>query len=298
MSIVVHGMHGMGDNVHQRAIIRELLKQDSDVWIETPWPCLYRDLPIKCIGKSSRLRTQAKNAAREQEQYETDAPAAARHLNVWYPPQTVREQGSVLGAMSYGCDVPVGDFRMEVPGEWASKAFHQVLIHVDDDRPIAVVRPLVDRTEWTGCKARNPDHVAYREIFEAIREQFFVVSIADLVPGVEWLELELDADLRFHAGELDAETVAGLMASAHLVYASPGFAIPLAQCVGTPSVCVFGGYENGSSFSAGAKLTPHLAIEPIRPCQCFAHGHDCDKRIDIAAAVGKIKAFANEAIHV
>jgi len=65
----------------------------------------------------------------------------------------------------------------------------------------------------------------------------------------------------------------------------------VAQAVETPSVCVFGGYENGTSFSSGARYARHLAIEPITPCQCFKHDHACQKQVDMPLAVARLQAF-------
>ncbi len=97
-----------------------------------------------------------------------------------------------------------------------------------------VYRPLVERTEWNGCAARNPDHSAYAALFASIRDQFHVVSIADLVPNVEWISgARVEADQKFHAGELEFEALAGLFSIASLVFCSPGFAVILAQTVGT-----------------------------------------------------------------
>ena len=64
-----------------------------------------------------------------------------------------------------------------------------------------VLRPLVERTEWRGCAARNPDPVAYAALYNSIRDRFFVVSLADLVPGVEEMVTDLDADICLHKGE-------------------------------------------------------------------------------------------------
>jgi ADP-heptose:LPS heptosyltransferase len=103
----------------------------------------------------------------------------------------------------------------------------------------------------------------------------------------------VDVDVALHKGELDFEVLAALAHRASLCFASPGFLIPLAQATGCPSICVFGGYENGQSFSLGARLTRHLAIEPVNPCQCFRHNHDCNKNIDLASAARKIEKFIN-----
>jgi ADP-heptose:LPS heptosyltransferase len=209
----------------------------------------------------------------------------------------VREAGSVLRAMLHtsGFFEASTDFRMPVRADWAASA-DAFVEECGVDRPILFYRPLLERSEWSGCSARNPDFDAYAALFDSIRERFYVVSVADFVPDVEWpVGPHARVDRECHAGELPIETVIGLIARSAMVFASPGFATIVAQSVGTPSVCVFGGYEDGRSFSAGANWAPHLAIEPINPCACWTHGHPCDKRIDLAQAVDKLGAFANAA---
>lgn len=303
--IHVLGMHGMGDCIHARAIIRQLLIRHTRVWLETPWPCLYHDFVadgrLVIIGKTSALRTQKKNALRESSVYSSKRPpTGAKKLRIWYPPNVVREQGSVLGAMLHSANVDKSafDFTLPVHPKWQERAddlLFQLRVRHSNAKPLLIYRPLVERTEWSGCAARNPDHVAYRDLLAAVSSKYFTISVADLVPNVEWLaSAPLPADVQFHAGELDIEILAGLVKRAALTYASPGFMVPLSQALRVPSVCIFGGYENATSFSLGAKLSPHLPIEPINPCICFSHTHACDKRIDVPAAVQAITTFAKE----
>lgn len=290
--VYVQGMHGLGDCIHERAIVRELLKQGRTVWLETPWPCVFYDLPVMLVEKATSLRTQKKNAQRERRAYTRQRPPASRDiLKVSYPPQMVRDAGSVLGAMSAVCRVPVGDFRLPIPASWRAKA-DALIAQWKPTKPLMIFRPLGDRTEWSGCPARNPDHDHYADLYEAIRDQFFVVAVADWEEGKEWpVGRSYDADVKLLAGELDFETLAALTDMAGLVMTSPGFAAVLAQAVGTPVAVVFGGYENGQSFRGGAAFAPYLPIEPVKPCQCFQHRHDCDKRINMKAATAGLLAF-------
>ncbi len=294
-ALFVEGMHGLGDNLHQRSVIRQLMEK-YEVWLETPWPCLYHDMPgLRLVSRGSRLRTQAKNAARESDRFTSEQPpAGARRLVVSYPPESVRRHGSVLAAMSAQCGVPVGDFRLPVPESWLARA-DSLIEQWNPDKPILIYRPLVERKEWGGCRNRNPMVSAYAELFQRIRDRFFVVSVADLAPGREWMvSRPVDADVTFHAGELDIEILAALTARAAMVYTAPGFALVLAQAVGTPVVGVFGGYEKSSSFSAGAAYTPTLRIDTIKPCDCFSHSHRCEKRIDMPSATRRLLEFVHE----
>ncbi len=142
-------------------------------------------------------------------------------------------------------------------------------------------RPLVERKEWAGCKSRNPDSDSYKKLFDSIRHDYFVVSVADLVVSREWLApgARVDADIEYHSGELDFETTAALMKRSALAFTSPGFATVLALAVDTPVVTVFGGYENSKSFF-GDK---YLGIDPINR-----------KEIDMLKATERLKRFINE----
>lgn len=296
--IYIQGMSGLGDNIHQRSIVRHYLAQGREVWLETPWPCVYHDLDVKMVPTGTRLRTQVKNSQRERAKYARSRPAGAvDRARVSYPPQMVRDHGSVLAAMSAQVGVAVGDFRLPIPAAWRKKA-DDVLKRIGAHsvgKPLLMTRPLVERTEWGGCSARNPDAAAYSELLNSIREDFFTISVADLVPGKEWITgCDRDYDAAFHAGELDFETLAALTEMAALVFASPGFAVVLGQAVGTPTVVVHGGYEDGTSFTAGAQLSPTLIVTPVNPCNCFRHDHGCDKRINLKRALSALTEFVGE----
>lgn len=296
--LLVRGMHGLGDNIRQRALLRQLMTR-HDVWLESSWVSIYHDLiadGLRVVRKETKLRTQGKNAAREAAAFAGQSvPGVARRVNVWYPPQRVRATGSVLAAMceSSGCDVRTADFRLPVPTVWRD-AIAARLASYRIDKPIMLYRPLVDRpSDWTGCNARNPDYATYAELYRSVRDRFCVVSVADLVAGKEWMVGEdVGADITFHAGELSFEELAALTEMSALVFCSPGFAAVLAQAVGTPVACIFGGYEKSSFFFAGAKSAPVLGVDPIHACDCFKHDHACNKTIDLTLARPRLAAFA------
>lgn len=295
--LLLQGMHGLGDNLHQRGIIRQLMDR-YDVTLESSWVAPYHDLikgGLRVIHKPTSLRTQAKNAEREAGKFQRGRPAGARSRKVWYSPQEVRDNRGVLAAMCRNCDVSyeAADFRLPVPAKWVDAARELV----PTDRPILVYRPLVERTEWNGCAARNPDHEAYAALFDSIRDDFHVVSIADLVPEKEWIVgHRADADQEFHAGELPFETLAGLFSISAMSFAAPGFAVILSQAVETPVCAVFGSYEASYSFSGGARWCPYLGIDPINPCDDFRHDNSKDKTIDVEVAKFRLTVFAREAI--
>jgi len=292
LTLIIHGLHGLGDNLRMRSIVKQLMLF-HDVWLETPWPCLFHDMDIKFLAKSSKLRTQAKNAKRESVKFTKEqAPSKSRQIAVNYPPASVRQHGNVLAAMSAQAGVSIENFDLPIPDEWDLRA-KELIDSWNVTKPILIYRPLIERTEWSGCSARNPDKSSYSELFESIRDKFFIVSVADLVDDVEWMVSDpINADVTYHKGELDIEILAALVNRSAAVYSSPGFAAVLAQSVGTPSVVIFGGYENSQTFSHNGY--PYLGIDTIKPCDCFSHHHSCVKEINIPVAKDRLMEFVNE----
>lgn len=302
-------MHGLGDNLHQRAIIRELLKRDFRVKLETSWPCVYADLvagdALQFVRKPVALRTQLKNAEREKDKFIPGVSPhhVARSIRIAYNRSTVAAMPSqtILEAMYLAAGMPEAfanaDYRLSVPREWTETTPHCF----DTGKPIMIYRPLVYRPEWRGSGLRNADPGAYAELVGTIRDSFYVVSIADLEPNREWIVgPELVADATFHHGELSFEQLAAIFAKASLVVTSGGFPAILGQVVSTPTVSILGGYEPAGWVSAGAKFTPYLGIDPITPCTCATSGctRPCSKAIDLPRAREALAGFISAQIGV
>ena len=286
-NIMVQGMHGMGDTIHERAIVKQHIERGDNVFIETSWPQIFHDLDVKCVTKATDLRTQAKNAKRAPGYYAGRILTIDQYIRIHYDGR----EGSVLASMmkNAGTDPTRADFSMPVPKTWQHG--------IKTDKPILIYRPLIQRTEWAGNVNRNPDLDAYWILFNHLRKQrdYYVVSIADLVPDVEWMVSHpVDADLELHKGELTFEQLASLFSEAELVYTAAGFPVILAKAVGTPVVTVFGGYEDSRSFELGD--SPWLPIDVIKPCRCFSVRHKCVKDIELYPAMERIEEFAHASI--
>jgi len=297
--LVVTGHFGIGDALHQRALMRELMKQ-NDVWLRTCHYYLYHDLierGLKLIMRPTSLHAQAKTIAREQHLFTFPPPPRnARQFNIGYPKVLVDQHGSILEAMfsCAGLKMPQKpDFSLPIKPEWSNIVRDKYLSTWNTNgRPLMVHRPVVLRTEWNG-RTRNPDPQHYHDLYNSIRQQFFVVSIADLAPGREWIEgPEQEADVKLHKGELDFPEMAALFSAANLIFCNAGFAPVLAQSVGTPVIVVYGGRESyRTTQRVGAHLAPTLPIDTINPCDCHSAHHACNKRINMDAALPKVKEF-------
>ena len=181
-SLLVRGMHGLGDNVHQRAIIRALLKRDYQIALETSWPCVYHDLPIRFIRRPVALRTQLKNAIREIDKFSAAVPAhhGGRSIHISYNRGTISglPSGTVLEAMfaSAGIqpDYAEADYSLPIPVSWVTDAY-AFSSKWTGTKPVMIYRPLVARPEFRGSGIRNANPDQYAELITMVRDSFFVV---------------------------------------------------------------------------------------------------------------------------
>lgn len=303
--LVIIGMNGLGDNIHQRGPLRELMKE-HEVWLETSHYLLYHDMideGLKVVFKPTSLHAQKRTIERERQLFARTVrpqPSAPR-VKLWYLKPAIDKYGTILQAMYGNLSLPHAetdkfDFSLPIKPEWTAAA-QALIAKWRPTKPLMVYRPVVYRPEWRAGEMRNPDTRAYTELFKAIRDRFFVVSIADLVQGVEWIVgEEADADVKLHAGELDFTTMAALFKEADIGFFNAGFGPVLAQAVGTPSIVIYGGRESYNSTDiAGAHLAPTLGINPIHRCDCHSDGCQkrCDKKVDLADAIARAVSFVD-----
>ena len=300
----VQGMGGLGDCLHQRAVLRQLMQRHT-VTLMTPWPAMYHDLIAEgliVVRRSIALRTQMKNERRESEAVKF----ASRHpltrntgMRIATPGQQVLQTQSktILEVMCNvtGTNYAEADYRLPVPDVW-----HRALGEVfptRPEKPIMFYRPLIARPEWRGGMARNADPAAYDDLYRSIRDKFFVVSVADLGDGAEWIVgPDAKPDLSFHRGELVFEALAALAKRSALVFTSSGFPAILGPAVGTPTISIVGGYEDYRCHDSGAKFAPYLAIGPRVGCSCWTSAcrKVCDKSIDLIDAKDKLSNFLSQ----
>lgn len=299
-SLLIHGMHGLGDCIHQRAIIRALLKRGNRIALETSWPCVYYDLAgedLKFIRKPVALRTQLKNAEREADKFVPGPPPhhGGNSVHISYNRASVANRSShtILEAMFAAAGI-LGDYA-EADYRLPPRPFPDQWIPVfETTKPIMIYRPLVVRPEWRGSGIRNANPDQYAELVAMVRDSFYVVSVADLEPNREWIVgPQLVPDTAYHHGELSFESLADLFRAAALVFTSSGFPAILGPAVETPTISIQGGFEPASWHNDGARFAPYLGINPINPCICAtsACSKPCLKALDMPAARAAVTEF-------
>lgn len=265
-------MKGLGDNIYQRAYIKKL--SNHIVYLDTPWPQLYDDLPfVNFVRSNTTLRTQAKNVLRSPYIKYTNWPTGHRHKPVSYP------TGQILTGMTYVFGTRPSTF--DLPAFVSPR----VPLKSNGNGKYVIVRPVTIRKEWI-ADARNPDPEYVNYCAKKMGEMgYTVISIADLIPGVEWLVgPEPYADVKFHKGELTVTDMLGLTKNASAVIGGIGWIVPACVACNVPAFIICGGqggYNAPSNITDGTMhdLSKMDFAVPDNFCMCKQASHNCDKRI-------------------
>ena len=275
-NLVVRGLRGLGDNINQRAFLKEL---DFPFYLDTPWPELYSDFSnIQFLKCSTPLRTQNKNLARQPETLFVEPPKQDMvELQVQYGSRDL-QKGSVYQKLS------------QIFGGVRPKSFDLPRFswpqQVERCPKVAVIRPATIRKEWAAV-SRNPLPEYLAEVSEQlIYAGWWVVSVADLEDNQEWiLEPVPFANQKFHQGELGIKDLLGLCQGATALCGGHGWLTHLALVEKKPMLCVMGGFlgDNEPSKMADPAFMDVSSVTfliPDHPCMCTTMTHvACDKRI-------------------
>lgn len=167
-------MRGLGDGIFQRPFVRAEAKR-REVFIETPWPQLYADLPnVFPVRAATTLRTQAKNARAQPESIWQEAPRHADQMTFRYGTAELRRH-SIIQTMERQLPLQGERFVFDLP---PSPILLSGALYV-------VVRPVTVRKEWQNT-ARNPEPNSVYKAAQWAREAGYrVVLVADLADGQE-----------------------------------------------------------------------------------------------------------------
>jgi hypothetical protein len=270
--LVVQGMKGLGDGIFQRPFIRAESER-RPVYLETPWPQLYSDLPnVFPVKVGTTLRTQAKNAAAQPVEVWHEAPSRADRVAMGYGTRELA-RGSIFDALSAKLPLHGSPFVFDLPPG-----------HVGTmgGNPYVVVRPVTVRREWHN-PARNPDPSAVFKVAQWCQDAgFMVVLVADLKEGHEHAVGALPPhDVAYLGGELDVVELMALVRGAAAVIGGVGWIVPMAIAAGTPLFVVQGGQlgHNGPDKITDRRmnLTRVGWARPRYPCRCERMNHNCRK---------------------
>jgi hypothetical protein len=272
-NVHVIGMQGLGDNIYQRAFIKQLTRQ-AIVTLETAWPELYADLPIGFVNPNTRLRTQAKNARQAKVRWLPRPPRPAYTIRNSYV-KAFQEKRSIINGMEDSFGLRLNPVDFDLPALPSSP--------VQTDKPIAFVRPVTLRREWLNL-ARNPLPEYIAALVEALRPTHHIAVVADIMPPEETALGPLPrGHSNFIRGELSAMNMLALLSVSDIIIGGVGFIVPASLALKRDCFVVLGG--NGGHASPQLILDPRLDCSriafatPKDFCPCTNMRHECRKAI-------------------
>lgn len=266
---------GLGDACYSRPFIRGIATQ-RDVFLETPWPEFYDDLPVRFVRGQRQLRTQMRNLARQRERQ-------------WHTPPA----GAETVALGYGA--------LELPTSNVAAIMERKLPPLDCNpvwdlpdmgkspfdtggAPMAIIRPVMRRTEWDN-EARNPLPEYVNQIAGDLKQRgYAVIVICDEKHGSEWIDGPVPPhNLALTRGELSIRQLMATVRDAAVVVGGVGWIVPAAIALQTPTFVVLGG--NLGMNAPERLLDPRMHTKrigfaiPEAPCNCIDMRHRCAKHI-------------------
>ena len=286
------GMHGIGDNIIQRCFIRQLTRRGHEVWLKTPVPEIYQDIGnLHFVKADSRLRTQKKNETQSTINFEY-SPADIPCQRIFYG-DTDLKQGCIFTTMERQFGIPPAG--LDLPDYILPD------IGLPPDKPLAVVRPTTERTEWHNA-SRGPlnEYVDSVARMLAVRG-WHLVSVADTEPGLEWIPgAEPFAHQKLHHGELSLPQMLALAQRAGIVVTGVGVVMLAALAYRRPVICLQGGCGGSNHHSkvtdqSCMDLSRAAFIYPDNYCRCQLMKHNCNKHISrlsdrIIPFIGRVTA--------
>lgn len=267
-------LKGFGDNLFCRSCIKELIKT-KEIYLETPLPDLYRDLPVKFIQTDPEYRTQSKVKPSDKISF-TTFPPNIRKLELMYDFNL--QTSTVMSMLLKQCDLPL-DTKLTWDLPDFSDELNALNLNIPVDKKLAIIRPATVRAEWKVITRQpNPQYLNWCS-HALVDYGYHVISVADLEPDKEWLHMGLDvhSHQKFYAGEIPMYALLELMKKAEIVVGGSGFIVPAAISAQTNLFLVSGGRF---LYDAPQKIIPldadrekiGLAI-PANPCRCSVDQH-------------------------
>jgi hypothetical protein len=270
------GMHGIGDNITQRCFIKALVAKGHEVWLKTPLPEIFADLPnVHFVRANSTLRTQKISEEKSHFIFEKEPPGVPRK-RIFYGNGHLKN-GSVFSAMAeqFGVQPAQLDLPSYLPAD----------LHTPAGKPVALIRPTTERSEWLNS-SRGPLNQHIDDISRALALRgFHVISVASIQEGEEWIaDGEPFAHRKLHHGELSIWEMLALVERASIVVTGPCVIMHAALAYQRPMICVAGGNGGNNHHTRVTDprcmdLSRSLFIYPDNYCRCQEMTHDCDKYI-------------------
>lgn len=296
--VLLRSRHGLGDAFYMRPAVRRAAAREREVFVETPWPQLFSDIPgaVPVRPESADFRGPLLNMKRTSPNlWSIRTPVDPVVKTMTYDSRDFRNGDSIPDVMlkkaGFSASLASGEMKFVPPETWIEPWMREI------PRPFAVVHPPTLRQEYKNA-SRNPNPGYIARLVKAA-PWINWVSVGYLEEREEWLDGPAPAGIlrAFDRGELMIEGLVGLFAVSDLVLAGPSFAIPMALALGVPVFSVFGGSMPPATVMDAAMGERFGYAAPSPFCGCFDYDHKCGKEIREDVLVGKFLEFVREHLH-
>jgi len=276
------GHDGIGDNIYQRPFIKAACDYYQTVYLQTPWPQVYWDLPnLKFVKTNSYFRTQKINV-KKQNGWSNVPYTVAHKKELKYSVIRFREHVSILE--QFNQQFPIENFQLSMPvkDEWAFDV---------PDKFIVVHYPTLRREWLNGARNCKPEYI--QQCVDWLKKDYTVISIAHIKDSEEWfVQKPRGCDQQFHHGELSIEQVSWLLSKSSLAISPVGFILPLGWAVGCKTFIIFGGAQHPKLLTHPKFSQSNLdCIIPEPFCDCNKIDHSCNKEIDLNKLKSRLFTF-------
>jgi hypothetical protein len=267
----------LGDGIYVRPLIRDAALQ-REVFLETPWPELYRDLNVHFVRGEKGLRLQMRNVLRQDDSLWVKPPRGVESVALGYGPIELQTT-DVFGAMAAKMPMP-----MVTSPVWDLPDLGESPVD-PGGAPLAFVRPVMRRLEWDNA-ARNPQPEYVSHVSADLKRRgYATLVVCDIQVDRELLANGImpPCNLALTKGELSVRQLLATVRDAAVVVGGVGWIVPAAIALLTPAFIILGG--NGGMNAPERLLHPAMAAEHIgfaRPkemCLCMDMHHSCNKAI-------------------
>lgn len=273
LPVVIKGRGGLGDAFFARPFVRGVCGRHSDVYVDTSWPWVFSDLPVKPTKRQNGLKVQAFHGDLVPAETWHEPPDHYLSISLRYrwtylrARSVIREMEETSG-FQLGPRVAFG--HPPLPGSPLAGAY-------------AVVRPPAVRLDYP-APSREPDPAYLAKAALALRARGLrVVTVGHWLPGLEEPSGAVDADLRFENGELPLPDLCALVARASVIVAGPCWLLPFALAAHVPIVLIAGGcgLRNSQRGLVDRRVDSSQLrwLQPDDYCMCGARMHACPKEI-------------------
>jgi ADP-heptose:LPS heptosyltransferase len=256
------GCDGFGDNVCQRVLIKGLAKSYHTIYLRTPAPEFYWDIPnVKFVFPNHLppyFRIQKRNAERQKKEIWTSVSLDGIHKIFWTTcrmpyannwmrgdAREVQERKDRLNGEFFKAYDSILDFDFSFPlkRSWVTGTKKLLESWNAEGKKVCLVNPPTVRRGYPPTYfLRNPKMEHTQLLIDKYKEEYYYISLAHTEEDEEWLDGELSGiDKELVRAEASLPIIFGLVKLADMMIVHPSFFALLAIALKTKCFCIFGG---------------------------------------------------------